>query len=78
MSLWETGRFFFGKGRTMRCPSCEKEMEQGRLYGKPPLLWSPRRKKLVLLRRQEEVQILNGAFPTAYLCKSCRKVVIDY
>ncbi len=62
----------------MRCPSCEKEMEQGRLYGKPPLLWSPRRKKLVLLRRQEEVQILNGAFPTAYLCKSCRKVVIDY
>lgn len=74
----DKGVFSLGRNVPLRCPNCETEMEQGWLYGKPPLLWSPRKKKVVLLRRQDEVHILDGAFPTAHICKNCRKVVIDY
>ncbi len=62
----------------MNCPMCGKEMEAGRLFGKAPLIWSQKEKKRLLIRQEGEVHLIDGAFPTAYICKECRKVVVDY
>ena len=53
-------------------------MEPGRLFGKAPLLWSPKKKKLLLLRENGEVHIIQGKFPAAWICKSCRIVIVNY
>ena len=62
----------------MNCPNCGKEMEAGRLFGKPPLIWSPKEKKLFLIPREGEVHIVEKSYPAANICKSCRKVNVDY
>ena len=62
----------------MKCPQCGQEMEQGRLYGKAPVLWSPKETKRTLLKGKEDVHLLDGSFPDAWICKACRKVIIVY
>ena len=62
----------------MNCPVCGKEMEGGWLHGKAPLLWSPKEKKVLLIRSEDEVHVFNGKFPRAHICKECRKVVVEY
>ena len=63
---------------SVKCPLCGREIERGRLYGKAPLLWSPKEKKCTLLRGREDVSLFNGAFPEAWICKDCHKVVVHY
>ena len=62
----------------MNCPACGKEMEPGRLFGKPPLIWSPKEKKRFLIPQEGEVHIVEKSYPTANICKSCRKMIVDY
>ena len=59
------------------CPHCGAPMEFGHLYGKVPLLWSPKKKR-ILLKGKEDVSLFQGQFPEAWICKACRTVVARY
>ena len=78
VSYGRQGHFSFLEALKMTCPQCGQEMEPGRLFGKAPLLWSPKKKKLLLLRENGEVHIIQGKFPAAWICKSCRIVIVNY
>ena len=52
-------------------------MEFGHLYGQAPLLWSPKKKR-ILLKGKEDVSLFKGQFPEAWICKACRTVVVRY
>ena len=60
------------------CPKCGRPMTAGRIYGKAPLLWSPKENKRTLLRGKEDVRLLDGQFPRAWICKACRTVIVRY
>ena len=62
----------------MNCPNCGKEMESGRLFGKPPLIWSQKEKKRFLISQEGEVHIVQKDYPPAHICKSCRKMIVEY
>ena len=53
-------------------------MEPGYLYGSAPLLWSPKEKKRTLIKGREDVSLLNGYRPEAWICRDCHKVVVHY
>ena len=66
----------------MKCPTCGQEMEEGFVQSareifftiEPDRVWFKVKKEEVLLRTH------NWTRPTciAYLCRNCKKVVIDY
>lgn len=62
----------------MKCPECGKEMETGWVYGKAPLLWSPKRGKATLIRGKEDIQLLSLGENRSFICKDCRKVILEY
>lgn len=66
----------------MKCPICEKEMEQGFLQGNQRVAWVKKRHKFSLLPKQGEILLENNSFCnyifSAWVCKSCKKVIIDY
>ena len=68
----------------MNCPNCGKEMAQGHLAAAgQKILWTQRSSRLTAREKSGEEVIQAGDFwgnlhNTAYLCRDCRKVVIDY
>ena len=52
-------------------------MEAGILFGNAPLLWAPKKRPLLIPKGDDE-SIINGEFPEAFICKTCRKVIVDY
>ena len=65
----------------MNCPHCGKEMEQGYLIVKPPVLWSPNKDKLTLLADKDSEKLVGGFFgetKPASVCKTCRMFVMKY
>ena len=66
----------------MKCPICEKEMEQGFLQGNQRVAWVKKRHNFSLLPKQGEILLENNNFRafifSAWICKSCKKVIIDY
>lgn len=74
-----------GGGFFMDCPFCGKEMESGWVYSRGPLLWSPKQGKASLFRGREDISLMkegpegfSPGHPAAYICKDCRKVVVEY
>lgn len=68
----------------MKCPYCENELEQGIIESPHELSW---KKKSSIIGRAEfhegsivlsELSMVKGSKVTAYLCRSCEKIVIDY
>lgn len=67
------------------CPFCESEMKKGFIQSGTRLAWVPKVSKLsaepsltkgsVLLSEQSRFSI---NYVDAFLCESCKKVVIDY
>ncbi len=61
-------------------------MEAGWLCGRQPLVWSPEKGRSLLWKRKGDVSLLEedlvvtcaADFPAAYICKDCRKVVVEY
>ena len=61
-------------------------MEPGWLSGRPPLVWSPEKGRSLWMKRKEDVSLLEDdfmvtcvtEFPAAYICKDCRRVVVEY
>lgn len=66
----------------MKCPYCDNEMEQGLLQGMRRVAWVKKQHKLSLLPKQGEILLENNTFNdfifSAQICKSCKKIVVDY
>lgn len=66
----------------MKCPICHQEMEQGFLQGNKRVAWVKKKHKLSLLPKEGEVLLANKTMQefifSAWICKTCKKVVIDY
>lgn len=69
----------------MNCPYCSREMESGVIQSQNEIAWK-KRKALIFgaAMLQEgsvvlsELSFLKGSAVTAYLCRHCKKVIINY
>lgn len=74
----------------MKCPFCDNEMEKGELRSKGGVYYLPDGEKIPLLYTEREMKKRNAVYlppymtahppvyPTAYICRSCSKIMIDY
>lgn len=66
----------------MKCPYCSKEMEIGVLQSGQIILWAKKKHHLSLNAKDGEVELgrnyMGGCSLTACICKSCKKVIVDY
>ena len=70
----------------MNCPYCNQEMEDGIIQGRDELSWKKGTKRPLFGRAMfhddsvvlSELSYIKGAAVIAYLCRSCKKVIIDY
>lgn len=65
----------------MRCCDCEKDMEEGYLSSRGPIFWSEDVTGLSLPTRPGDVllgKMLGLARPRAWLCRTCRKIIVSY
>ena len=74
----------------MKCPCCGHTMEQGQLRSKGGLFFLPDGEKPPKLYTESEMQkhravylppyltSVVAEYPTAYLCRPCSKIVMDY
>lgn len=66
----------------MKCPQCEGEMEKGFIQGGNMITWVRKKHKLSLLPKEGEIILgqdaVFGACITADICKTCKKVIVDY
>ena len=53
----------------MKCPYCGNEMEQGFIQSPQEISWKKGDKRPFLVK---------GSAVTAFLCRDCKKVIIDY
>ena len=69
----------------MKCPYCEKEMEQGFIQCRDGVTWTPKKQPIAALSvlGKGSMPLINGAAENsrtvyAYRCDMCKKVIIDY
>lgn len=70
----------------MNCPYCGKEMEKGLIQSPQEIAWIKGEKKRFFGSADfhegsvvlSELSFLTGSAVTAFLCRDCRKVLIDY
>ena len=68
----------------MKCPYCGKEMEQGVIQSTYELNWQKKRRLMNRSDMYEDAICLSpmsfwkGSAVTAWLCRDCNKIVIDY
>ncbi|MBD5155064.1 MAG: hypothetical protein HDT15_08360 [Oscillibacter sp.] len=69
----------------MICPACGKEMESGWVYSRGVMMWSPEQGKMPRISGPEDVSLMKEMpwgfapdYPIGYICKDCRKVIIEY
>ena len=70
----------------MRCPYCNKEMEEGIIQSPQEISWKKGIKRPVFGRAQfhegsvvlSELSLMKGSAVVAFLCRECKKVIIDY
>ena len=76
-------------GAYMKCQYCNKDMELGLIESKYQIIWTKGDKKKplinvrvpkgsVILAKQDLKSLLTGCSVKTFLCRSCKKVVIDY
>lgn len=69
---------------SLNCPNCGQAMEPGYLSaGGGRIKWTQKKRSLSALAGDREIPIQNMSFTgknstVAYLCRSCRKIVVDY
>ena len=66
----------------MNCPTCGKMMEKGLVQVGSRAVWVRKKHLVSLLPREGEVELARNlmgyaAIP-AYICKDCKKVLMDY
>lgn len=70
----------------MKCPYCNKEMEKGLIQSAQEISWLKGEKKHLLLTSDlhegsvvlSKKSFIKGSAVTAFLCRDCQKVVIDF
>lgn len=70
----------------MKCPYCGSEMELGLIQSPQEIAWIKGEKPHFFSRAGfhegavvlSELSFIKGSAVTAYLCSSCKKVIIDY
>ena len=69
----------------MICPYCQKEMEKGFLQSRDGLAWTSKKHKIAAFSCYTSDAVTlstdNSIAPKtldAYLCRTCKKVIIDY
>lgn len=66
----------------MRCPYCNGEMETGILEGGRYLLWAKQPHKVSYNPKAGEVLLgekaVSSVVVDSYICKHCKKIIIDY
>ncbi|MBR0104296.1 MAG: hypothetical protein IKD83_00065 [Firmicutes bacterium] len=70
----------------MICPYCGKEMEKGLIQSPQEIAWLKGDKKHMFGRAVlhegsvilSQLSVMKGSAVTAYLCRDCKKVLIDY
>ena len=70
----------------MQCPYCGKEMEKGLIQSPHEIAWLKGEKRPLLGRAAfhhgsvvlSELSVWKSSAVTAYLCRDCKKVIIDY
>ena len=70
----------------MKCPYCNKEMEEGIIQSPQEISWKKGIKRPVFGRAQfhegsvvlSELSLMKGSAVVAFLCRECKKVIIDY
>ena len=70
----------------MKCPYCNKEMEEGIIQSPQEISWKKGIKRHVVGRAQfhegsvvlSELSFMKGSAVKAFLCRICMKVIIDY
>ncbi len=68
----------------MNCPYCNKEMEKGIIQSPHEISWSKKSHLFGAAYLHEgsvvlsEFSSLKGSKAVAYLCRGCKKVIIDY
>lgn len=66
----------------MQCPFCGTNMEKGLLQSGQIILWAKKKHYISLNAKEGEVELarsfLGGCYLPAYICKACKKVVLDY
>ena len=76
----------YGGRLVMTCPYCNNEMEQGIIQSPHELSWKRGTKRPVLGRAEfhegsvvlSELSFMKGSAVVAFLCRECKKVIIDY
>jgi len=69
----------------MECPYCGKEMEDGLIQSANEIAWYKGRKRHVFRRAAfhkdsvvlSRLSLFKGSAVTAYLCRDCKKVIIN-
>lgn len=70
----------------MKCPYCDQEMTLGYIQSRDGVYWSSRKRFVAALPplRSENIRLgsedgpMSGAAAEVWLCRSCKKMVIDY
>lgn len=70
----------------MKCPYCGKEMEGGMIQSPQEIAWLKGERKHFFGKAEfhdgsvvlSEFSFWKGSVVTAYLCRDCKKVLIDY
>ena len=73
----------------MKCAYCNSEMEKGKLRSRGGVFFLPDGEALPKLFTEKEMEKHHAVylppylsapseFPTAYICRACSKIVIDY
>ena len=69
----------------MKCPYCSNEMEEGIIQSPHEISWKKGTKRPLIGRAQfhkgsvvlSELSFMRGSAVKAFLCRACRKVIID-
>ena len=66
-----------------KCPYCAQPLEAGSLSCRDWVVWTPKLRRVLMIPRRQDVKLprcgtLEDVEPYAYLCRNCRKVIVNY
>lgn len=70
----------------MKCPYCGEEMELGYIQCRDQIIWDTKKRAVAALPSLRDDAVLlksgegpfSGASVSAYHCRKCQKIIIDY
>ena len=72
------------EGYILKCSICGNEMEEGFIQSGRAMSWVKKPHKISVAPKNDEIEIVSEYNPfiipavPAYICKKCKKVLLDY